>query len=93
MSKRSRPDTLQEESRHLLLHGAALFIPANSTRIREKHHGLLGTQYYAEFLSTDLKKQHLTRRRLQNSDVLGNEDPLVWFADEHGHGSLSVSDT
>jgi hypothetical protein len=88
MSKRSRPDTLQEESRHLLLHGAALFIPANSTRIREKHHGLLGTQYYAEF-----KKQHLTRRRLQNSDVLGNEDPLVWFADEHGHGSLSVSDT
>jgi hypothetical protein len=58
------------------LHGAALFIPANSTRIGEKHHGLLGTQYYAEFLSTDLKKQHLPRRRLQNSDVLGNEDPL-----------------
>jgi hypothetical protein len=74
MSKRSCPDTLQEESRHLLLHGAALFIPANSTRIREKHYGLLGTQYYAEFLSTDLKKQHLPRRRLQNSDVLGNED-------------------
>jgi Tetratricopeptide repeat len=28
-------------------------------------------QYYAEFLSTDFKKQRLPRRRLQNSDVQG----------------------
>jgi hypothetical protein len=28
-------------------------------------------QYYAEFLSTDFKKQRLPRRRLQNSDAQG----------------------
>jgi len=28
-------------------------------------------QYYAEFLSTDFKKQHLPRRRLQNADAKG----------------------
>jgi tetratricopeptide (TPR) repeat protein len=38
--------------------------------------GLVGffkrlAQYYAEFLSTDFKRQRLPRRRLQNSDALG----------------------
>jgi tetratricopeptide (TPR) repeat protein len=57
----------------------ALYAPANpsaqnTTSARGK--GLTGffkrlAQYYAEFLSTDFKKQRLPRRRLENADAQG----------------------
>jgi hypothetical protein len=50
--------------------------PRQSTSTRPAAHGLTGffkrlAQYYAEFLSTDFKKQRLPRRRLENTDAKG----------------------